>query len=608
MTFPALVGSPVASGINTGTLSATLPASRTAGNILRATVFWNARTTPPTAPTGWAYVPAVGGGDAFVSANGGCLAIFARVATNTGDDALALPSGGAISAVVEQITDPGGFGLAGLIATMISDWAGTGNPPSLATGWNADNLFTAVQGINTDSIAQNSWPSTYSLGRASSFNGGLWGRASVASAQIAAATDDPPGAFQAFGDGVNNLLGTTAVRGTAPAGPVITGPATFNLAENDTSSGPLFSTDIGLGAGFPTLGGVDAALFNLVSVGANQWRAVKLVGGNFEAPDDSGANRVYDLVFNASASVSAPCAITLTNVVELPGAPTIGIASAGNATVTINGTPPAANGSPSVTGYQATLSPGAITKTGATLPIIFTGADGVVNGTAYTGTLRAINSDGTGPASASSNPVTPSTGATATAVTLTPPTPASGSVGVASGAFTVGVNGTLGAGVTRVVTPSAGAGGGSFSPATVSLTDAQPTATFTYTPASEGAKSITLTNDGSLSNPAAVSYTVTPPAVTYSATVGPFGGNTGAGQRAAGTAFEAWVFPPGFVLGDAPPTTAPLRIAGTLNASGLAVLTGLPAAGTGEVWFMFPSDPQPAKADRGTARGRYTAA
>lgn len=394
----------------------------------------------------------------------------------------------------------------------------------------------------------------------------------------------------------------------APAGPVITGPSTFNLAENDTSSGPLFSTDIGLGAGFPTLTGVDAALFNLVSVGANQWRAVKLVGGNFEAPDDAGANRVYDITFNASASVSRACTITLTNVVELPGAPTIGTATAGNATVTINGTAPAPNGGPSVTGYQATLSPGAITKTSATLPITFVAADGVVNGVAYTGTLRAINSDGTGPASASSNPVTPSTGATATAVTVTPPTPASGSVGVASGAFTVGLNGTLGAGVTRVVTPSAGAGGGSFSPASVSLTDAQPTGTFVYTPASEGAKSITVTNDGALANPAAVTYTVTAPAVTYSATVGPFGGNSGAGQRAAGTAFEAWVFPPGFVLGDAPPTTAPLRIAGTLNASGLAVLTSLPAAGTGEVWFMFPSDPQPAKADRGTARGRYTAA
>ena len=230
MTFPALVGSPVASGVNSGPLSATLPASRTANNILRATVFWNARTTAPAAPAGWAYVPAVGGGDAFVSANGGCLAIFARVASNTSADALALPSGGAISAVVEQITDPGGFGLAGLIATMISDWAGTGNPPSLATGWSGDNLFTAVQGLNTDSVAQNSWPATYELGRASSFNGGLWGRASVASAQIAAATDDPPGAFQAFGDGVNNLLGTTAVRGTAAPGPVLTGDITTDPA------------------------------------------------------------------------------------------------------------------------------------------------------------------------------------------------------------------------------------------------------------------------------------------------------------------------------------------------------------------------------------------
>jgi hypothetical protein len=93
---------------------------------------------------------------------------------------------------------------------------------------------------------------------------------------------------------------------------------------------------------------------------------------------------------------------------------------------------------------------------------------------------------------------------------------------------------------------------------------------------------------------------------TFTATVGPFGANTGTGQRPAGTVFEALVFPPGYVIGDAAPPP-PTRVTGTLNGSGLAVLSGLPAAGTGEVWFMFPDDPQPAKRDRGTARGIYTA-
>lgn len=132
--------------------------------------------------------------------------------------------------------------------------------------------------------------------------------------------------------------------------------------------------------------------------------------------------------------------------------------------------------------------------------------------------------------------------------------------------------------------------------------------TFTATLGDNGAVySVVVTGDTAPpATSANATLTVNAP-VTYSATVGPFGANTGEGQRAAGTAFEAVVFPAGYVLGDASPPT-PLRITGTLNAGGLAVLTGLPAAGSGEAWFMFPGDPEPAKADRGTARSRYTAA
>lgn len=226
-----------------------------------------------------------------------------------------------------------------------------------------------------------------------------------------------------------DLFGLSIPQGAAPdigatefeeaSGPVITGPTTFNLAENQTA-GPVFSTDIDLGSGFPSLTGPDAGLFSLVSVGTRQWRVTKAVGGNFEGPDDAGANGVYDVTFNASASVSRACAITLTNVAEPPGAPTIGTATAGDATVTINGTAPAANGGPSVTSYTATLSPGGLVKSGATLPITLTSAEGVVNGTAYTGTLTATNSEGPGPASAASNAVTPSSASVAPSVTTQP--------------------------------------------------------------------------------------------------------------------------------------------------------------------------------------------
>lgn len=99
----------------------------------------------------------------------------------------------------------------------------------------------------------------------------------------------------------------------------------------------------------------------------------------------------------------------------------------------------------------------------------------------------------------------------ATAVTLSGP---SGGVnGVASTNFTVGANGAITGTVT--VTPSDSGNGGTFSPTSVNISSGTPTATFTYTPASTGAKSITVTNNGGLTNPSAHTYTVTAGATSF---------------------------------------------------------------------------------------------
>lgn len=96
--------------------------------------------------------------------------------------------------------------------------------------------------------------------------------------------------------------------------------------------------------------------------------------------------------------------------------------------------------------------------------------------------------------------------AAATAISMTGPT--TGVTGVASTAFSVGVT-PLGGAITGtvVVTPSDAAAGGTFTPTSVSLTTAAPSATFTYTPASTGAKTISVTNNGGLTNPANITYT-----------------------------------------------------------------------------------------------------
>ena len=89
---------------------------------------------------------------------------------------------------------------------------------------------------------------------------------------------------------------------------------------------------------------------------------------------------------------------------SLPGAPTIGTATAGVGEVSVAFTAPANPGYPTTLTYEVTSSPGGFTATGSSSPITVTG---LTNGTEYTFTVTATNDTGTGPASAASNGATP---------------------------------------------------------------------------------------------------------------------------------------------------------------------------------------------------------
>jgi hypothetical protein len=97
--------------------------------------------------------------------------------------------------------------------------------------------------------------------------------------------------------------------------------------------------------------------------------------------------------------------VTIVNPATVPGAPTaVTATSGGSQSATVSFTAPAANGGDPVNYYTVTASPGGQTATGTGSPITVTG---LTDGTAYTFTVTATNSVGTGPASAPSNSVSP---------------------------------------------------------------------------------------------------------------------------------------------------------------------------------------------------------
>jgi hypothetical protein len=112
---------------------------------------------------------------------------------------------------------------------------------------------------------------------------------------------------------------------------------------------------------------------------------------------------------NSAGSANATSAATSTVAGTVPGAPTIGTATAGNTQATVTFTAPAVTGGPSITSYTVTCVQNGFTASGASSPLTVTG---LTNGVSYTFTVTATNSVGTGPSSAASSPVVP-TAATA---------------------------------------------------------------------------------------------------------------------------------------------------------------------------------------------------
>ncbi|MBS1877826.1 MAG: fibronectin type III domain-containing protein, partial [Acidobacteria bacterium] len=94
----------------------------------------------------------------------------------------------------------------------------------------------------------------------------------------------------------------------------------------------------------------------------------------------------------------------VTPIPNHPGAPASPTATAGNAQATVSFAAPADTGGGTITGYTVTSSPGGVTASGPSSPIV---VNGLTNGVTYTFTVVAANAAGAGPASPPSNAVTP---------------------------------------------------------------------------------------------------------------------------------------------------------------------------------------------------------
>ena len=228
---------------------------------------------------------------------------------------------------------------------------------------------------------------------------------------------------------------------------------------------------------------------------------------------------------------------TFTVAAVVPGAPTIGTATAGDTQASVTFSAPSNTGGSAITGYTVTASPGGFTGTGASSPITVTG---LTNGTAYTFTVTATNTAGTGPASNASNSATP-----AAAQTITfnnPGTQNFGTTPTLSASSDSGLTPTFTSSTTGVCTVTSG-GQLTFVTAGTCTINADQSGDGSYSPAPQVSQSFTVdaispgapTSVSAVAGSASASVSFTAPAsnggsaiTSYTVTASP-GGLTGSG-------------------------------------------------------------------------------
>ncbi|WP_445081790.1 putative Ig domain-containing protein [Shewanella putrefaciens] len=256
------------------------------------------------------------------------------------------------------------------------------------------------------------------------------------------------------------------------------------------------------------------------------------------------ADQPGDAAVNAATTVSQTFMV---NAV-VPGAPTIGTATAGNTQATVAFTAPTNTGGTTITGYTVTSNPGGLTSSGAGAPIT---VNGLTNGVAYTFTVTATNSAGTGAASAASNSITPASPQT---ITFNNP-----------GAQNFGTTPTLSASATSNLTPT-------FSSSTTGVCTISSGGALTFVTAGSCTINADQAGDASYLAAPQVSQTFTVNAVQPGA---PTIGTAIAGDTQASVTFTAPVNTGGTSITGYTVTTNPAHVPPVNGAASPIVITGL---------------------------------
>lgn len=175
------------------------------------------------------------------------------------------------------------------------------------------------------------------------------------------------------------------------------------VTNSDAAGGDLLSRGVLSASLEAEFGNVESVVFRVYAFAD----AGEIGAGGIANIRDNGFSHVTaDDFTNVQGVYTSPTSDVIISGVSAtePDQPGNVQATAGDAQASVSFDAPASDGGAAISSYTVTSTPGGITQSGSSSPIVVTGLD---NGTPYTFDVTATNVAGPGPASAASNAVTP---------------------------------------------------------------------------------------------------------------------------------------------------------------------------------------------------------